>query len=239
MEDVTSIEFINVMCNFIVAVCSVIGLAAIFIAKAEYKHNKSKESAEKAIDMAKYFMDEILPGLSLINKLCEDNGIGELLNKYKFYEYDDFDSDELHNLFSENEIKRIVDVFKNTDIPNDLACESENNKEKSIKLKLLSAILLNKLEYMCMYIASEVADGEYIYNSLHQMFLSSDQTLYVNIARLNVNEKDKYYTNIIEVYNQWKERYFVEAEREERLSQELEQKIREVKKNFKKSKKIS
>ena len=92
---------------------------------------------------------------------------------------------------------------------------------------------------MCMHIASEVADGEYIYNSLHQVLLSSVQTLYARIALLNVNEKDKYYTNIIEVYNQWKEKYLAETEREELLSQELEEKIKEVKKNFKKNKKIS
>lgn len=71
------------------------------------------------------------------------------------------------------------------------------------------------------------------------MFLSSIQILYVNIAIQNVNEKDKYYTNIIEVYNKWKERYLTEAEKEEILSQQLDEKIREVKKNFKKNKKIN
>lgn len=233
------VEIVNTLCNIVMAVCAVVGLGAVLIAKSEYNHNRSKESAEKAVEMAKYFMDEILPGLSLINKLCKDKKVDQLLSKYKFYEYDDFDSDELHSLFENDEIEKIIDVFRNTDIPNSLVCDEENNAEKTVKLGLLSSILLNRLEYMCMYITSGVADDDYIYNSLHQMFLSSIQILYINIARQNVNEKDKYYTNIIEVYNKWKERYLVETKKEEKLSLELDEKIRAVKKNFKKNKKIN
>lgn len=232
-------EIVNTLCNIVMAVCAIVGLGAILIAKSEYNHNRSKESAERAIEMAKYFMDEILPGLSVINKVCQDKNVYSILTSHKFYEYDDFDSDELRNLFDSRDIEKITDVFKNTDISNRLTYENESDKEEKIKLGLLASLLLNKMEYMCMYIASEIADDGYIYNSLHQMFLSSIQILYINIAIQNVNEKDKYYTNIIEVYNKWKERYLAEAEKEEILSQQLDEKIREVKKNFKKNKKIN
>lgn len=232
-------EIVNTLCNIVMAVCAIVGLGAILIAKSEYNHNRSKESAERAIEMAKYFMDEILPGLSVINKVCQNKNVYSILTSHKFYEYDDFDSDELRNLFDSRDVEKITDVFKNTDISNRLTCENESDKEEKIKLGLLASLLLNKMEYMCMYIASEIADDGYIYNSLHQMFLSSIQILYINIAIQNVNEKDKYYTNIIEVYNKWKERYLTEAEKEEILSQQLDEKIREVKKNFKKNKKIN
>lgn len=145
-------EIINIICNVVMAVCAVIGLSTILISKAEYNHSRSKESAEKAVEMAKYFMDEILPGLSVINKVCQDKNVYSILTSHKFYEYDDFDCDELHNLFANEDIEKIINTFKSTDIPNKLTCENENDKEEKIKLSLLSSLLLNKMEYMCMYI---------------------------------------------------------------------------------------
>lgn len=215
---------------------TILSIVAVYL---DYRYRKSKEKAEKAIEIAKYFMDEILPGLAMINYYCEEANIDDLLNKYKFYEYEDFDESELNLRFSESEIEKIIDVFKSTEIPNNLKAEETMNEKRTIKMSAFSAILLNKLEYMCMFIASGVADGDYIYSSLHQVFLSSIQTLYVRISKLNVNEKDKYYTNIIDVYNQWKIKYLKEAKREEKISQKLEQKIKRIKRKFKKKKKIS
>ena len=122
-------EIVNTLCNIVMAVCAIVGLGAILIAKSEYNHNRSKESAERAIEMAKYFMDEILPGLSVINKVCQDKNVYSILTSHKFYEYDDFDSDELRNLFDSRDIEKITDVFKNTNISNRLTCENESDKE--------------------------------------------------------------------------------------------------------------
>lgn len=67
--------------------------------------------------------------------------------------------------------------------------------------------VLNQLEYLCMDISSKAADSIFIYQSLHQMFLKSIRNLYFEISVLNINSVDKFYTNIISVYNEWKGMY--------------------------------
>lgn len=73
---------------------------------------------------------------------------------------------------------------------------------------------------MCMYITSEVADEKYIYNSLHQQFLKTISFIYFEISLVNTDNKDKYYTNIIHVYNLWKNKYIKAQENEEKLKEE-------------------
>lgn len=70
---------------------------------------------------------------------------------------------------------------------------------------------LNKLEYMCMYFYTNMADDEIVYQSLHQSFLSTITLLYVFIANLNETSSNKYYTNIIFLYNRWKEKYIQDS----------------------------
>ena len=213
--------------NLISAIGFALTIISLLIAYFDYRRRKKKESAEKAIDMAKYFMDEILPGLSFINVKCKEKEIDSLLNKHKFYEYEDFDITELETLYTKEEIKKIEKIF------NTLNVEMLDNitKDKSIiSLNRISIILLNRLEYMCMFIDSKVADSDYIYKSLHQIFLSSIQALYVHIASLNIDEKDKYYTKVINVFNLWKNKY---------IKKKLNKVTKRKKKKFNKPKKIS
>lgn len=70
---------------------------------------------------------------------------------------------------------------------------------------------LNKLEYMCMYFYTNMADDDIVYRSLHQSFLSTITLLYVFIANLNETSSNKYYTNIIFLFNRWKRRYIQDS----------------------------
>lgn len=68
--------------------------------------------------------------------------------------------------------------------------------------------VLNELEYICMNISSNAADSNFIYQSLHQVFFDTVETLYFEISlRNNGKYADKFYTNIIYVYTQWKDIY--------------------------------
>lgn len=71
---------------------------------------------------------------------------------------------------------------------------------------------LNKLEYFAMSFNTKIADEDVVYQSLHQSFLKMINMMYFYIAFQNVDGKDKYYTNIIELYNKWRDRY-IEASR--------------------------
>lgn len=65
---------------------------------------------------------------------------------------------------------------------------------------------LNSLEYFAMNFISGVADDEVVFQSLHQTYLNLVQLLYYNISLKNTHEKDKYYTNVIDLYKRWREK---------------------------------
>lgn len=75
---------------------------------------------------------------------------------------------------------------------------------------------LNELEYLCMYISSKAANSEFIYQSLHKVFLDGIRLLAIEISYSNTNSADKLYTNIIHVYNDWLKRYLKAQKKEEK-----------------------
>ena len=78
-----------------------------------------------------------------------------------------------------------------------------DNKNLPFNFLSLVSEVLNELEYICMYISSQSAGTNYIYQSLHQIFLRTVKVLSVTIADSNKNYADKVYTNIIHVYKEW------------------------------------
>lgn len=66
---------------------------------------------------------------------------------------------------------------------------------------------LNLLEYFCMSFNNGIADEETVYQSLHQSFLGTVKLVYFHIAIQNTTGKDKYYTNIIKLFNKWSIRH--------------------------------
>ena len=79
---------------------------------------------------------------------------------------------------------------------------------------------------MCMYISTRVADEKYIYNSLHQQFLKAISLLYISISLVNTDNKDKNYTNIITVFNIWKDKY-IKLEKKEQKIQLKQKRLKE------------
>lgn len=83
-----------------------------------------------------------------------------------------------------------------------------NNSNLPFHFKTLVDDVLNDLEQVCMNISSQAAGTNYIYQSLHQVFLRTVRTLAVEISlRNNKSHCEKYYTNVIDVYNQWTKLY--------------------------------
>lgn len=66
--------------------------------------------------------------------------------------------------------------------------------------------LLNSLEWFSMNCNYRIADEELLYQSLHQTFLSTVWMLYAFIAYNNRSNENKLYTNIIELFNLWRDR---------------------------------
>lgn len=88
----------------------------------------------------------------------------------------------------------------------------------------------NLLEYFCMNFNSGIADEKTIYQSVHQSFLGCVRLLYYWIAQQNSCGKDKYYTNIIELFNSWSSRYSEKCEEETELQRKTTYKNKPLKK---------
>ena len=83
-----------------------------------------------------------------------------------------------------------------------------DNKNLPFRFSSLIDDVLNELEYLCMDISSQAAGSKYIYQSLHQIFFRTIKVLSVEICLRNDGKYcDKYYTNIIHVYNEWTKQY--------------------------------
>ncbi len=177
-------------------------LSAYFVYK-DYKNRKNKERAEKSIQIAEEFAKNIIVPLSYINSIFKKLEIDKLINKVSFLDFSDFDCEELKELFSVQDVANYQELL--------------NKNESYTKDKAIIINTLNRLEYLCMYVATEIADEKYIYNSLHQQFLSAIALLYFEISLINTDNKDKYYTNIIQVYNLWKNKYIESIKNEQKI----------------------
>ena len=74
-----------------------------------------------------------------------------------------------------------------------------------------------------MNFVSGLADVKVVYQSLHQVFLSSIKLFHFEISKRNIEgAKDKYYCNIIELYGDWAEHYEKALEKERKAQKEFE-----------------
>ena len=213
-----------------------------------YQYNCDWQEKEKAIVLAKYYKDEILPGVNYISSVFKETGIMSCLGGIHPDNIVSFNQSELFRL-TNRDIKEQIqsrwrdpqnlrvllnerDLYQQiskkplrTLNPNLIAmCYAEFRGEKDedgnavvvpdeIKSKLLSDLwvefyiivsaTLNSLELFSMNFITGVADGDVVFQSLHQTFLVLVQILYYDIAIQNTNEKDTYYTNVIELYKLW------------------------------------
>lgn len=86
--------------------------------------------------------------------------------------------------------------------------KSKSYIEINLREELIFRIkdLLNVLEWFSMNFISGVADEKTVYQSLHQTFLGQVHQLYYFISINNEEEHNKYFTNIINLFNIWAER---------------------------------
>lgn len=183
----------------------IITFISVLLVYLDYRHRKNKEKAEKSIEIAKDFAFNIIGPLSIIYTFFQKNQIDKIINKANFLQEEDFDLEELHSLYNEDDINNYKKKIQDND--------------PEYKNRNIICDTLNKLEYECMYISSKVADERYIYNSLHQQFLKVISLLYFEIALINTDNKNKYYTNIITVFNLWKNKYIKAMNKENKIKE--------------------
>lgn len=186
-------------------------IVTAFWSMHQYNKSKASKQQEKAAEIAKDFADNLVERMGLItHTLSLNEEVQQIMNKLDKSKLNQFTEIEIkENLKNNNIIESFLKIInsKNTQKRyEELLKIQYNDKEKEkfdSYFPLLVENTLNKLEASCINISSKAAGSQFIYESLHQMFLSTIEILAIKISIANTDNVDKYYTNIISVYNMW------------------------------------
>ena len=88
--------------------------------------------------------------------------------------------------------------------------------------------LQNKLEWFSMNFRKKMADEDTVYQSLHQWFLFTVKLLYYPIAKENSHNPDKYYSNIIWLYNHWNNKLKEDEQKQQQRVRDAQSPLRNV-----------
>jgi len=223
----------------------------------EKERDNDYQRKKCACDMARFFADEIVPLTTVVRSVVtasSSEAYKKLLDVFPSNKLKRFDKQELDLLLSASACdesfirKTLLEIDPNILFSANLAtCVSGTDriamcdffsgiKDEKMKAAILIADyttvhtnLLNKLEWFSMVFQYGIADEDVVYQSLHQMFLSTVNLVYYRIASINVYAPDKFYTNIIWLYNHWQDK--LQSDQEEQLKREREAHapLREVK----------
>lgn len=180
----------------------------------QFDKNKTMKQQEKAADIAKEFADILAEKLSIISAVLTSNKkIAKLLSSIDKNKLQSFDRYEIKNISSNPKIfSEYLNEFSSKNIQKSYeellrkVYNQDEIKKFNSNFQLLVENTLNELEYICMNISSQAAGSQYIYPSLHQLFLPFVHIVSVLISRSNNTSPDKYFINIIAVYNMWNQK---------------------------------
>lgn len=217
----------------------------------QYTKNVSRKQQEKGAEIAKLFANDLLRKCSILGSVILKSEIETLfkLEEHDYRVFRNFDRAEIYDIYKKDnnvdlmfsklkqiimseEIQKIyIDCLKeNIKFPSSDTLDKYSdifildNSNMPVCFHELVSLTLNELEYVSMYISSQAAGSKYVYQSLHQIFLRTVKLLAPIIALQNKDYSDKYYTNIIFVYNEWAELRQIDLKKE-KINKEKANKI--------------
>ncbi len=211
-------------------------IVSVYCAFKAYHHQKERTRKEAACELARVYSDEILDKCSIVRIVFIQSGILEFVKEnFQMKDIKNFTNEEVLGFAMSNGIKREdldkrMNTFDHFSILNAVTCKTNSmvernalnaafretaddhtfvpKNERFLKLHFADTIssLLNTLEWFSMNCRYGLADEKILYQSLHQTFLSTVWMMYYYISRNNKSNVDKYYTNIIWLFTEWKAR---------------------------------
>lgn len=177
----------------------------------QYKKNRNLKQQEKSSEIAQDFANNLIEKMGIISDVLMNNQeIKKIIKELDTTKLNQFTILEMKDIYkNQKSIELYFDILNSKATQKrytKLLNQRYNEKEKEIfssRFTLLIEKTLNELEAICISISSKAAGSQFIYESLHQMFLNTVEILAIRISIANNNNVDKYYMNIISVYNMW------------------------------------
>lgn len=178
----------------------------------QYDKNMKLRQQEKASEIAQDFANNLIEKTALISDTLMSNKEfqkmivkivkSKKLNQFTYWEIIDNLGDKQCFNKCEQIIRSKRTQQKYTQLLKTKYNETECTRFNS-NFSILVETTLNHIEAVCINISSKAAGSQFIYDSLHQSFLNITEILSIKISKGNYNNVDKYFINIIDVYNMW------------------------------------
>lgn len=172
-------------------------------AKQQYESQKKHAKITESARLSKYFKEHIIVNVTILTSLFQNKLISDILSKIDLDKIELFSKQELLTFIEEEELNKIKAMLslKIGDVFSENFPYATN---KELTLSSVASRCANDLEYVCIHFNSGIAHTNTVYQSLHQAFFEIMPLLYITISSQNTNEVDKFYTNLIDVYNEWR-----------------------------------
>lgn len=217
---------VQIFSFIILVITALIALCEYVLTSKQNKIENNKEFIQKALDLAGFYKDKIIPSVSAIKFVYKDAGIYDIIKKIDIEKMKEFDDKELKKNLEIDEIESIQKICKSKKFDESLVrgsrilkfgeCATQEviSSEEGVEIKVdilalkqeyytMLEKLLNDLEYFAMHFTYNVADESVVYQSLQKTYIDVIKFLYFDISRNNICGSDKLFTNAIELFNIW------------------------------------
>lgn len=184
-------------------------IAGIWALHQFTKNRKSSQQSNGA-KISERFSSDLINRMSVIDHMLKEfDGRENILEKLNKFDKLNFNIYEMEKIFTKKEIDNFSNYISskktNKEYLKYLKANYTQTERQRFPKKFMFLILdtLNNLESICMNISSTAAGSEFIYPSLHSVFLNLIQSLYIIISEKNRNNIDICFINVIYVYNSW------------------------------------
>lgn len=198
----------------------VIAVWQYYLSSKSAKTDLEIQQVQRAIDLSEYYKDNILNYYPAIKYIFKETGIAKIIEKVRLNDIKTFDIIELNRLFTKEDIDELKKIQNSKEffetavtanmiynLNDKLAVTTLINKDNSAVITYVSSLvdnLLNNMEFFSLHFSHKTADETVIYQSLHQTYLEIVQYMYYDIAVSNTDPTNKYYTNIIWLFLEWR-----------------------------------
>lgn len=178
----------------------------------QFTKNKILKQQERASEIAQDFANNLIEKMGIISDvLLANQEFKKMITRIvKSRELNQFTALEISEILKDDKCfqkcNKIIHSKRTQKRYSEILSKRYNSFERNrfeSYFPLLVENTLNHLEAICINISSQAAGSQFIYNSLHQSFLNTVEVLSIKISNNNNNNIDKYFINIIQVYNMW------------------------------------
>lgn len=212
-----------------VTISVIIAVFQYYLSLKATKNDLKIIQIQKAVDLSQYYKDEILPYISAIKYIYDNTGANNILGKISINQINEFTEDELNKLLNSDERTELQNIasrpkfyetalaaneiynlglnpmyMPNAEGKDSITIPEDAEKKMGASIARLITKTLNNLEYFSLHFSHNSADSSVIYQSLHQTFFIAVTLLYYQIAKENNDPTEKYYTNIVWLFKNWK-----------------------------------